>query len=203
MGVNVWTNTIVADYDGKTITMKDGRAIQSHTMIWAAGVKGNVPEGIPVDAVVRGNRIAVNQQNIVAGTSNVFAIGDIAYMENEVWPKGHPQLANVAVNQAKTLVKNFKKLALGQPMVPFKYKNPGTMATVGKSKAVVDLPFVSFTGLMAWLFWMFLHLMLILSVRSKLFIFINWAISYFTNDTTLRLILLPTKKQIELRKEYH
>jgi len=203
MGVNVWTNTIVEDYDGRTITMKDGRTIESHTMIWAAGVKGNVPEGIPATAVVRGNRISVNQQNIVDGTSNVFAIGDIAYMENEAWPKGHPQLANVAVNQAKTLVKNLDRLAIGKPMIPFVYKNPGTMATVGKSKAVVDLPFMSFTGLIAWLFWMFLHLMLILSVKSKLFIFINWAISYFTNDTTLRLILLPTRKQVELTKDGH
>lgn len=200
MGVKVWTNTIVADYDGKTVTTKDGRTIPSHTMIWAAGVTGNVPEGIPQQAIVRGNRLKVNRQNIVEGTDNVFAIGDIAYMEDEAWPNGHPQLANVATNNGKHLVNNLERLAKGEEMQPFVYKNPGTMATIGKSKAVVDLPFVSFQGFFAWLFWMFLHLMLILSVRSKLFIFINWAISYLTNDTTLRLILLPTRKQVELKE---
>ncbi|MCB0697263.1 MAG: NAD(P)/FAD-dependent oxidoreductase, partial [Chitinophagaceae bacterium] len=112
----------------------------------------------------------------------------------------HPQLGNVAVNAGVHLAKNLKRLAKGKEMLPFKYKNPGTMATVGKSKAVCDLPLLSFTGLPAWLFWMALHLMLIVSVRNRLFIFINWAISYFTNDTTLRLILLPTRKQIELLK---
>lgn len=202
MGVHVWTNTIVEDYDGNTVVTKDGRTIPSHTLIWAAGVTGNVPEGIPAEAVVRGNRIKVDNFNRVQGYDHIFAIGDIAYMENEAWPKGHPQLANVAVNQAKNLAANLNKSAQGSTMKEFYYKNPGTMATVGKRKAVVDLPAFSFKGLFAWLFWMFLHLMLILSVKNKLIVFINWAISYFTNDTTLRLILLPTKKQVELAREH-
>jgi NADH dehydrogenase len=115
-------------------------------------------------------------------------------METAEFPKGHPQLANVAIAQAKNLVSNFKKFAERKMPSPFIYKSPGTMATVGKRKAVVDLPFMSFQGRFAWFIWMFLHLMLIVSVRNRVFIFINWAISYFTNDTTLRLILLPTKK---------
>lgn len=202
MGVNVWLNTMVEDYDGKTVKTKDGRTLNTHNLIWAAGVTGNIPPGISKDVVVRGNRIKVDEYNRVEGLSNVFALGDIAYMETKDWPKGHPQLANVAVNQGKSMAKNMKRLLDGKPLKPFTYKNPGTMATVGKSKAVVDLPFVSFQGLLAWLFWMFLHLMLIVSVKNRLFIFINWAISYVTNDTTLRLILLPTRKQIELVKKH-
>jgi NADH dehydrogenase len=150
--------------------------------------------GISADKFVRGNRIKVDAYNKVMGLDNVFAMGDIAYMETAEFPKGHPQLANVAIAQAKNLVANFNNLTERKPLKPFSYKSPGTMATVGKRKAVVDLPFMSFQGRFAWFVWMFLHLMLIVSVKNRLIIFINWAISYFTNDTTLRLILLPTKK---------
>ena len=203
MGVNVMVNTPVADYDGKTITLKNGNTITTRNMIWTAGVMGNVPKGISKDLVVRGNRIKVDSYNRVQGMDNVFAIGDVSYMETKDFPKGHPQLANVAINQAKNLAKNFKELKDNKPLHEFKYKNPGTMATVDKHKAVVDLPFMSFQGRLAWLTWMFLHLMLILSVKSKLMIFINWAISYFTNDTTLRLILMPTRKEVEIAEEKH
>lgn len=202
MGVEVWANTMIADYNGKLAVMKDGRTIPTATLIWAAGVTGNVPAGLPQEVIVRGNRIKVDRNNKAIGLDNVYAMGDIAYMESEDWPNGHPQLANVAINQAKHLAKNFQRIVKGQSLQPFTYKNPGTMATVGKRKAVVDLPSFSFKGLFAWLFWMFLHLMLILSVKNKLIIFINWAISYVTNDTTLRLILLPTRKQVELAKEH-
>lgn len=202
MGIKLWTDTMIADYDSRVVTMKDGRTIKSHTLIWAAGVKGNVPAGIPEGVIVRGNRIKVDEYNRIEGNDNIFAIGDIAYMEAPDWPKGHPQLANVAVNQAKHLAENFRHIAKGKNMEVFKYKNPGTMATVGKRKAVVDLPKFSFQGFLAWLVWMFLHLMLILSVKNRLFIFINWAINYVTNDTTLRLILIPTEKQIEMAKSY-
>ncbi len=203
LGVKVLLNAVVDDYDGRTITLKDGKTILSNNMIWAAGVTGNLPDGISKDAVVRGNRLKVDEYNRVFGLANVYAIGDIAYMETKDWPKGHPQLANVAINQGKHLARNLKRLADSEEMKPFTYKNPGTMATIGKRKAVVDLPFVSFQGFVAWLFWMALHLMLILSVRNKFLIFVNWAISYFTNDTTLRLILLPTRKQLELGITHH
>ena len=203
MGVHVWTNALIQDFDGNVVTIKDGRTIRSKTLIWAAGVTGNVPPGIPKEKLVRGNRIQVDVYNRVEGFENVFAVGDICYMEAPDWPKGHPQLANVANNQAKNLARNMKNLLNSKELKPFTYKNPGTMATVGKRKAVVDLPWISFQGFFAWLTWMFLHLMLILSVKNKLIIFINWAISYVTNDTTLRLILLPTKKQLDLAKEHH
>ncbi len=200
MGVKLLLNTIVKDYDGKTITLIDGNTIKTRNMIWTAGVMGNVPAGIPKETLVKGNRIKVDKYNRINGSENVFAIGDIAFMENEDFPIGHPQLANVAIKQAKNLANNLKGLLRNEQLQEFKYKNPGTMATIGKHKAEVDLPFMSFQGRLAWFTWMFLHLMLILSVKNKLTIFINWAISYFTNDTTLRLILMSTKKQMEMEK---
>lgn len=201
MGVQVKLNTQVKDYDGRSVSLADGTTIETHTLIWAAGVTGNVPQGIDASLLVRGNRIKVDAYNRMEGSDSIFVLGDIAYMETSNFPKGHPQLANVAIAQAKNLVDNLKRLQNAKSLQPFVYKSPGTMATVGKRKAVVDLPFMSFQGRFAWFIWMFLHLMLILSVKNKLFIFINWAISYFTNDTTLRLILLPTKHQIDLYKE--
>lgn len=194
MGVQVWTNSIVQDYDGRTVQLKDGRTVPTHTLIWAAGVTGNVPAGIPAEKIVRGNRIKVDEFSRVEGIENVFAVGDISYMETPEFPKGHPQLANVANAQAKFAADNLENICRGRALKKFTYKNPGTMATVGKRKAVVDLPFMSFQGRLAWFVWMFLHLMLILNVRNKIVVFINWAISYFTNDTTLRLILEPSKK---------
>lgn len=202
MGVKVWTNSLIEDYDGKTVFIKDGRTIETNNLIWTAGIMGNVPEGIDKEMIVRGNRIKVDAQSRVMGLDNVFAIGDVAYMETKEWEKGHPQLANVANNQAKHLANNMRRMVEQKPLRPFTYKNPGTMATVGKRKAVVELPAFSFQGFFAWLVWMFLHLMLILSVKNKLIIFINWAISYITDDTTLRLILLPTKKQIDLAEQW-
>lgn len=197
LGVKVWTGAIVESYDGHTVRLKDGRDIATRNLIWAAGVTGNLPGGLPEEIVQRGNRVKVDRYNKVDGFNNIYAVGDIAYMETPKYPKGHPQVANVAINQAKLLGKNFKAAWNNNGnWKEFEYKDPGSMATVGKRKAVVDLPKFSFQGRLAWFTWMFLHLMLILSVRNKLFIFINWAISYFTNDTTLRLILLPTKKQV-------
>jgi NADH dehydrogenase len=202
MGVLVWTNTLIKDYDGSKVTLGDGRTLPTCNLIWAAGVTGNVPPGIPPEMLVRGNRIKVDELNKVIGTENVYAIGDIAYMEQADFPKGHPQLANVANHQAAHLAANVNRRLKGQPSKPFRYKNPGTMATVGKRKAVVDLPWIKFQGFLAWLTWMFLHLMLILNVKNRLIVFINWAISYITNDTTLRLIILPTRKEIELAEAH-
>ena len=199
-GVNIWLNAQLKDYDGQVAVLADGRTIPTRTLIWAAGVTGNVPPGIPKEIVVRGNRIRVDDTHKVIGTGNVFAIGDVSYMEQAGYPHGHPQLANVAIHQAKNLAGNLCAEGKRAPK-PFRYKNPGTMATVGKRKAVVDLPNFHFAGFLAWLTWMFLHLMLIVSVKNRLIIFINWAVAYITNDTTLRLILLPTRKQIDLALE--
>jgi NADH dehydrogenase len=195
MGVQVMTDTIATDYDGHILTLKGGQQIPTRTLVWSAGISGNVPSGLPQDSIVRGNRIKTDAYNKVVGVDNVYALGDIAYMETEAYPKGHPQVANVAINQAKNLAANLKRMVKGGQQKPFEYVSPGSMATVGKHRAVVDLPRFSFQGRVAWFVWMFLHLMLILSVRNKLFIFFNWAFSYFTNDTTLRLILRPDNKE--------
>lgn len=189
MGVHIITETFVKNYDGLTLELSNGNTLQSKTVIWAAGVIGNKIDGLPTTAMKQGNRIAVNRNNLVEDTQNIYAIGDIALMETPKYPKGHPQLANVAINQAKNLAKNLKRLMNNVPQKEFEYTDLGSMATIGRNKAVVDLPFYRFKGYFAWLVWMFLHLMLILSVRNKLIIFINWVWAYFTKDTSLRLIL--------------
>jgi NADH:ubiquinone reductase (H+-translocating) len=194
MGVNVMTNTMVKSYDGKTILLNDGESIKSKHVIWAAGVAGNTIEGLDKKTIVQNGRIKVNRYNAVDGYSDIYAIGDIAYMETPIYPKGHPQVANVAIHQAKNLTKNLKNIIQQKNLKAYEYKNLGSMATIGKNKAVVDLPFASFKGYFAWYIWMFLHLMLILSVRNKIIIFINWTVTYFTKDTSLRLILKDETK---------
>jgi NADH dehydrogenase len=189
MGVIVKTNVFVTEYDGKTITLNNGESIKTRRVIWAAGVTGNIIKGIDEKVVVLNGRMIVDRHNLVQGYSNIYAIGDIAYMATPAYPKGHPQVANVAIHQARNMAKNLKFLLKGKPLREYEYRNMGSMATIGKNKAVVDLPFIRFQGYFAWFVWMFLHLMLILSIRNKLIIFINWAISYFTKDTSLRLIL--------------
>lgn len=198
MGVNVMTETFVKDYDGETLLLSNGKQIKTKTVIWSAGVTGNTIEGFNDDAYAGGKRLIVDRYNRVSGSDNIYAVGDIAFMTTPLYPKGHPQLANVAINQAKNLAKNLYRLQVQTKPVEFEYKDLGSMATIGKNKAVVDLPFIHFKGYFAWLVWMFLHLMLILTVRNKLIIFINWAWTYFTKDSSLRLILTPV-----LRKQKH
>ena len=189
MGVNIITETFVKRYDGNFLELSNGNIIKSKTVIWAAGVIGNTIKGLPDSVQKVGNRIDVNRTNLVNGTQNIFALGDIAFMQTPKYPKGHPQVANVAINQAKNLAFNLNK----NKSIEFEYKDLGSMATIGRNKAVVDLPHFKFKGYFAWLIWMFLHLMLILSVRNKLIIFINWVWAYLTKDTSLRLILKQTK----------
>lgn len=197
LGVIVRTHTLVSNFDGKTVTLKSGETIPARNVIWAAGVTGNKFEGIPEPALVRGNRIRTDRFFKVDGMENVYAIGDIAYMETPDYPTGHPQLAGVAIQQGSRLGKNLRNRLKDKMPVPFEYKDKGSMATVGKRKAVVDLPSFSFQGRLAWLTWMFVHLMLILSVKNKLTIFITWMYSYFTNDTTLRILLKPAAKKVK------
>ncbi len=197
MGVIVRTNTIVKNYDGQTVTLQDGSTIQAKNLIWAAGIIGNSIEGIPAEAITRGNRIVVNRLNQVKQMTDVYAIGDIAYMETPKHPTGHPQVASVAIEQARVLAKNLKLLSKGLQPKEYEYHNKGSMATIGKRKAVVDLPSFSFQGRLAWFTWMFVHLMLILGVKKKLLVFINWAYSYFNNDSTLRVLIKPVSRRID------
>ena len=197
MDVTLYMEVFVKNYDGALVTLSNGMLIKSKNLIWAAGVTGNLIQGLKEDVLAPGNRIKVGRTNAVLGLSNVFTIGDMAYMQTPKYPNAHPQLANVAINQAKNLAANFKAMITDKPLRDFEYKDRGSMATIGKNKAVVDLPFIKFKGLLAWYVWMFVHLMLILSVRNKLIIFINWAWNYFTKDTSLRLILSQKKQNNE------
>jgi NADH:ubiquinone reductase (H+-translocating) len=189
LGVIIKTGVIVTDYDGTTLHMNNGETIQSRHVIWAAGVTGNLIKGMDPDIITPTNRFKVDRYNRVLGYKDIFAIGDISYMETEAYPKGHPQVANVAINQGKLLSSNLGHLLSNTPMKEYEYKDLGAMATIGRHKAVVELPFVKFKGYFAWFVWMFLHLMLILSVRNKVIIFINWAWNYFSKNSSLRLIL--------------
>ena len=191
MGVVVRTGLHMTSYDGEIAVFNNGEEIKTGTVIWAAGITGNAIEGLPENTIVRGNRIHVDRYNRVRGCVDVFAIGDIAYMETPKYPNGHPQLANVAINQAICLAKNLKSIVQNKDLLEFEYKDLGSMATIGNHKAVVDLPFIKFEGYFAWIVWMFLHLMLILTIKNKLIIFLNWAWRYFTKDNSLRLILPP------------
>ncbi len=190
LGVTVMTNSHLNDYDGRKLTLKNGMQLQSALVIWAAGIKGNVPEGIDPALLARGNRIRVDSYNRVEGLNNVFAIGDIAYMEDAAFPHGLPQIASVAIQQSTLLAKNLKRTFLKESLKTFSYKDKGVMATVGRNLAVVDIPKpkLHFGGFFAWLVWMGLHLMLILGVKNKFFVFINWLYNYFTYDQSLRLI---------------
>lgn len=199
LGVIVRTGVFVKRYDGKTVTLNNGDTITSKNVIWSAGVRGNPIEGIPENLILPSGRIRVNRLNRVESLDDVFAIGDVAYMETVKYPKGHPQVANVAIGQAKNLAKNLNRMLRDKDskLKQYEYRNLGTMATVGRNKAVVDLPFAKFRGRFAWLIWMSLHLMLILSVRNKLVIFINWAWNYITKNSSLRLILIDEKDTLD------
>ena len=192
LGVRFISNDRVTDYDGDRVYLSSGNIIPSNNVIWAAGVTGNIIEGLTENSI-KNNRYIVDRYNKIVGFDNIYAIGDIAYMETPKYPNGHPQVANVAINQGKNLAKNFLKKSVNE-WQPYEYDDKGSMATIGKHRAVVDLPKFKFQGIFAWYFWMFLHLMLILSVRNKLAIFFNWMWSYINRDSSLRLIIIPNKK---------
>ncbi|MFN4005945.1 MAG: NAD(P)/FAD-dependent oxidoreductase [Chitinophagaceae bacterium] len=191
LGVTVLNNTLVTDFDGATVRLQNGNIIESKLVIWAAGIKGNVPSGIHGDVVARGNRIKVDRQHKVLGTENIYALGDVAYMETPLYPNGHPQVANVAISQAKHLAKIIEYLIAGKndKIDDFEYTDKGSMATVGRHLAVVDVPKpkLHIGGWLAWFIWMGLHLVLILGVKNRIQVFINWVYKYFTYDQSLRL----------------
>jgi NADH dehydrogenase len=195
MGVNVLTSTQVTDYDGAIVKFSNGKTIPSQTLIWAAGIQGNTIEGLSPEVITKGNRMIVNRYSQVNGYDFIFALGDIAFMKSPNYPNGQPQVATVANEQATHLYKNLMNLKHQLPMQEFEYYNKGSMATVGKNMAVVDLPKFSFQGFLAWVFWMFLHLMLILGVKNKFIVLTNWAWKYFTSEQSLRLIIKPFERK--------
>ena len=197
LGVKVMTGMQVKDYDGKNVLLQDGQSISSATVLWAAGIKGNIPGGVDKSLIARGNRIKVDRLNRVIGFPNVYAIGDLAYMETPKYPNGHPQVATAAIQQAKLLAGNLDKVKKGRTdLKEYEYRDKGTMATVGRNLAVVDIPKpkLQLGGWFAWIIWMSLHLMLILGVKNRFFVFINWLYNYITYDQSLRLIFKEFKK---------
>jgi len=194
LGVDVHLNAKVEHYDGKILTLADKSSFATDTVIWTAGVKAAPIDGLPEDALMA-HRILVDQFNQVKNTKNIFAIGDVATCVTDENPKGLPMLAPVAQQQGTQLSKNIMKLIQNQPMVPFKYKNKGVMATIGRKKAVVDLPKWKFQGTFAWLVWMFIHIMSLVGFRNKFVAFYDWMANYFTYDKPLGLIIRPYKRK--------
>lgn len=195
LGVQVKLGTAVKDFTDDKVILSTGEIINSNTLIWASGVIAREAPGLPPESIAqRGRRIIVDEYNKVSGTSNIFAIGDQCVQATDKnYPNGHPQLAQVAIQQGKLLAENLVRLSKGQTMKPFSYYNKGTMAIISKFKAVVDLPKGFFKGFIAWLVWLFIHIIPIAGFRNKAKLAFNWFWSFITNDPTLRLIIRPRK----------
>ncbi len=191
MGVIVRKETMVTDYDGYTVRMNNGDTIVSRKLIWAAGVMGNKIKGLDNHVYISNQRVKVNEFNQVEGIIDVYAIGDIAFMAAKNYPKGHPQVAQVAIQQGNNLANNLNRSARGLDMYPFVYKDLGSMATIGKNKAVADFAKLNLSGFWAWVIWLWVHLISLIGVKNKILVFFNWVISYFKYDPALRLIIRP------------
>jgi NADH dehydrogenase len=196
LGVIVHKNVRVTNYDGRTITTNSDLTFETATVIWTAGVQGAAIHGLDSKSLVeRVERIRVNQYNQVVGYDNIFAIGDIASMESEKYPQGHPMMAQPALQQGDLLGENLVKLLANKPMKPFEYNDKGSMATIGRNLAVVDLPKYHFNGLFAWFVWMFVHLFSLIGFKNKAVVFLNWVYNYVRFDREGRLIVRPFKKR--------
>jgi NADH dehydrogenase len=195
LGVQVWLNAAVSDYSDGLVRLSNGKTIASCNFIWAAGVTAAEAPGLRAASLCDGQRVAVNSCNKVIGAKNIYAIGDQCIQTADPsYPKGHPQMVAVAIQQARHLAGNFKRLHTGKWPVPFKYKEKGSMAIISKYKAVADLPFGSFKGIVAWCLWLVIHILPIVGFGNKLKLCCNWFWSLVTNDPTLRLIIRPDKR---------
>ncbi|MEM5564316.1 NAD(P)/FAD-dependent oxidoreductase [Psychroserpens sp. AS72] len=195
LGVHVHTNAIVKDYDGKIVATNSDLKLNTQTLIWAAGVTGAPIKGLKAESMIdKANRYKVNRFNQIEGYDNIFALGDIASMSTENYPKGHPQVAQPAIQQGKLLGKNLLRLIKKQTLKPFVYNDKGSMATIGRNKAVVDLKHYKFGGFFAWFIWMFIHLMSLVGFRNRVIVFFNWTYNYINFDKAARLIIRPFKK---------
>jgi NADH dehydrogenase len=196
LGVNVLKNIRVTSYDGRTISTNTDVVLETATLIWTAGVQGAMVNGLPASSLMeKVERIKVNEYNQVIGFPNIFAIGDIAMMATEEYPQGHPMVAQPALQQGRLLGENIIKLIQNQEMKPFHYNDKGSMATIGRNKAVVDLPKYHFHGVFAWFVWMFVHLFSLIGFKNKAVVFLNWLYNYIRFDREGRLIVRPYKKK--------
>ncbi|WP_324025869.1 NAD(P)/FAD-dependent oxidoreductase [Maribacter sp. BPC-D8] len=202
LGVQVWKGVRVTGYNGKTVTTKTDLKFDAATVVWAAGVKGAGIKGLDAEGVIAGgNRINVNEFNQVIGHPNIFAIGDIACMATEDNPRGHPMVAQPAIQQGKLLGKNLVNLLENKPMKPFVYFDKGSMATIGRNKAVCDIKKFRFQGIFAWFVWMFVHLFFLIGFRNRMVVFINWVYNYIRFDREARLIIRPFKRDYSQFKD--
>lgn len=200
LGVELRLNTLVNSYDGQVATLKSGEQLKTSTLIWAAGVAGSLIDGLPDSSVERG-RILVNDFNQVQGFENMFAIGDVAFMKTPEYPKGHPGVAQPAIQQGKLLAKNLKRMLRKEPLQPFKYKDKGSLAIIGRNRAVADLPNnMHFGGFFAWAIWLFVHVMALVGFRNKLVVLSNWIYKFFTYENGTRLIIRPFYRRDERAK---
>ncbi|GAA4448569.1 NAD(P)/FAD-dependent oxidoreductase [Rurimicrobium arvi] len=195
LGVKIMLNVAVKGYENETVVLSDGTSIKTANLIWASGVIASAAPGLPENATTRGRRIIVDAYNKVVDTKNVYAIGDVCFQSADpAYPNGHPQLAQVAIQQGKNLALNLARMLSGRTdLKAFRYKNKGSMAIISKFKAVVDLPRGFFKGFFAWLTWLFIHIIPIAGFRNKVKLALNWFWSFITNDPTLRLIIRPNK----------
>jgi len=200
LGVEVLKETQVVDYDGSTIILKDKSPIKSKTLIWAAGIKGSEISGFSQEVNTKSMRLVVDKFHRVKGYENIYALGDIACMVSDTLPMGHPQVAQVAIQSARNLARNLINEKKRRNPKPFHYFDWGTMATIGRNKAVVDLKYIKFQGIIAWFAWMFIHLRSIFGVKNKILILINWIWSYITYDQSLRITFLPKNFRFDKRQ---
>ena len=204
MGVSVELQAIVTDYDDHSVKLRDGRSFKSQTIIWVCGVTGRRIKGMPDSSYGPGNRFVVDNFNKVegCGVDNIFAIGDIALMRTHAYPNGHPQMAQAAIQQGKNLAENFVRKEQGKPLKRFEYRNLGSMATIGRNKAVADIAGMSLTGIVAWFMWMGVHLMSILGVKNKATTLLDWAWSYLTYDRSARIIVSGKMPRVIMQRNY-
>ena len=194
LGVEVRLDERVTSYNGDIIRTESGFEMRTDSVIWTAGVKASFPEGLPAEAISTG-RIKVDAFNKVIGVENVFAIGDVAEMQSDEFKRGHPMMAPVAQQQGILLGENLRRLQKGLPLQPFVYHDKGVMATIGRNRAVVDLPHYQFAGFFAWITWMLVHVMLLVGFRNKFAALSDWVINYFTYDSPMRLIIRPFRPE--------
>jgi len=199
-GVNVWINTAVTNFDGEKVYLSNGKTIDAQTLIWAAGVKGLPINGLPEGTIVGGNRISVDEYCKVKGFGNVFAIGDVASMVQEDFPKGHPMVAPVAIQQGTLVAKNIIADLKNRTPKSFKYIDKGSMATVGRNRAVMESKGIKMGGFFAWIAWLIVHIITLIGFRNKLTVVTGWLYNYFTYDRTLRLIIRPSKRKLNKRE---
>jgi NADH dehydrogenase len=199
-GVKVWLNRRVKSYDGYTVILDSGETLISRTLVWAAGVEGAPIAGIRPESIIKGKRFQVDVYNRIIGYENIFAIGDIAAMITDANPQGHPMMAQPALQQGHLLGKNIANLLARKPLQPFSYDDKGSMATVGRNRAVADLKLFSkeyrIQGLRAWFIWMFIHLISVIGFRNRIFVLLNWMWSYFSYDKGIRLIIGKKKENV-------